>query len=58
MKDYVKGIISYAILIGIPIFAISAAGAGAYKQGYEDGCIDGKCDAIWKQVLEKKTTEE
>ena len=61
MKDFVKGIISYAILIGIPIFAIGAASAGAYKQGYEDGRGERNryTISIQKQFLEEtETTEE
>ena len=61
MKDFVKGIISYAILIGIPIFAIGAASAGAYKQGYDDGRDERNryTISIQRQFLEEtETTEE
>lgn len=67
MKDcinWIKGIISYTVIVGVPIIAIGAISASAYSVGHKDGMEDGSmmaADVLKKSIDEKeseKTEEE
>lgn len=37
MKNFIKSVASYAVLVGVPIMCIGAISAGAYSVGRDDG---------------------
>ena len=61
MKNLIKSIISYTVLVGVPIICVGAVSASAYSVGRDDGMRDGLNVAkkIVEDSMEKpKETEE